>query len=78
MMAAVLALTVLLTAHFVGMVWFWQRTKTTLAQLSEPAPFLQRWGQIYTSVYWAGFAACLFTALELLFLGYLFAQHMVD
>lgn len=76
--AAVLALTVLLTAHFVGMVWFWQRTKTTLAQLSEPAPSLQRWGRIYTSVYWVGFAASLFTALQILFLGYLFAQHMVD
>ncbi|MBE9157156.1 hypothetical protein IQ265_10010 [Nodosilinea sp. LEGE 06152] len=77
-MAALVALTVLLTAHFVGMVWFWQRTKTALAQLSEPAPSLQRWGRIYTSVYWAGFAACLFTALQILFLGYLFGQHMVD
>ena len=77
-MATLIALTVLLTAHFVGMVWFWQRTKTMLAQLSEPASSLQRWGRIYTSVYWVGFAACLFTALQILFLGYLFAQHMID
>jgi heme/copper-type cytochrome/quinol oxidase subunit 2 len=77
-LAAAIGLPALLTIHFTGMIWFWQRIKTALAQDSEPAPAVQRWGQLYTSVYWAGFAASLFTALQVLFLGYLFAQHMVD
>lgn len=77
-LAAVLGLPALLTVHFTGMIWFWQRIKTALAQDSGPAPAVQRWGQLYTSVYWAGFAASVFTALQVLFLGYLFAQHMVD
>ncbi|MGG6240718.1 hypothetical protein ACQ4N7_19025, partial [Nodosilinea sp. AN01ver1] len=76
---AVLAVLVgLLTANFVGMMRFLQGTKTAIAQLPEPAPFLQWWGRIYTALYWTGFAACLFTALQILFLGYLFSQHMVD
>ncbi|MBD2112952.1 MULTISPECIES: hypothetical protein [Cyanophyceae] len=77
-LAVVLGLPALLTVHFTGMIWFWQRIKTALAQDSGPAPAVQRWGQLYTSVYWAGFAASVFTALQVLFLGYLFAQHMVD
>ncbi|MBD1872221.1 hypothetical protein H6F75_01890 [Nodosilinea sp. FACHB-131] len=77
-LAAAITLPTLLTVHFTGMIWFWQRIKTALAQDSGPAPALQRWGQLYTSVYWAGFAASLFTALQILFLSYLFAQHMVD
>lgn len=77
-LAAAIVLPALLTVNFTGMIWFWQRIKTALTQNSEPAPALQRWGQLYTSIYWAGFAASLFTALQILFLGYLFAQHMVD
>ncbi|PSN15150.1 hypothetical protein C7293_08605 [filamentous cyanobacterium CCT1] len=77
--AAVLALLVgLLTANFVGMMRFLQGTKTALAQIPEPAPFLLWWGRLYTALYWTGFAACLFTALQILFLSYLFSQHMVD
>lgn len=45
--------------------------------MPEPAPALQRWGQFYTTVSWTGYAASLFAALQILFLGYLFAQHMV-
>ncbi|MFQ4139518.1 hypothetical protein PGN35_024705 [Nodosilinea sp. PGN35] len=77
-LAAIIVLPALLTVHFTGMIWFWQGIKTALAQSPEPAPALQHWGQLYTALYWAGFAASLFTALQILFLGYLFAQHMVD
>lgn len=78
-MVVILAVLVgLSTANFVGMMRFLQVARTALAQLPEPAPFLQWWGRVYTALYWTGFAACLFTALQILFLGYLFSQHMVD
>ena len=76
--AVLVVLVGLLTANFAGMVKFFRDTGTTLAQQPEPAPFLRWWGRMYTALYWAGFAACLFTALQILFLGYLFGQHMVD
>ncbi|MBW4463342.1 MAG: hypothetical protein KME47_24340 [Nodosilinea sp. WJT8-NPBG4] len=77
-LAAEIVRPALLTIHFTGMIWFWQRIKTALAQDSGPATALQRWGQLYTSVYWAGFAASLFIALRILFVSYLLNQHMVD
>lgn len=77
-LTAAIALPALLTVHFTGMIWFWQQVKPALAQRSEPASALQWWGRLYTSIYWVGFAASLFTALQILFLSYLFAQHMVD
>lgn len=77
-LAAVITLLALLTIHFTGMIWFWQRIKTALAQGSELAPAVQRWGRLYTAIYWMGYAASLFAALQILFLSYLFAQHMVD
>jgi hypothetical protein len=39
---------------------------------------LWQWGQIFTTIYWFGFSASLFTALQMIFLLYLFEQHMVD
>ncbi|PZV18418.1 MAG: hypothetical protein DCF21_08340 [Leptolyngbya sp.] len=55
-----------------------KRTKTALSQLPEPAQSLQGWRRFYTALCWAGFAASLFTILQILFLGYLFVQHIVD
>lgn len=74
----VVAIAAMLAITFTGMLWFWQRLKKRLAQKPEHARAIKRWGQAYSALYWAGFAASLFTVLQILFLGYLFAQHIVD
>ncbi|MGF1519066.1 MAG: hypothetical protein ACFCVB_14880 [Nodosilinea sp.] len=74
----VVAIAAMLAVTFTGMLWFWQRLKKMLAQKPEPARAIKRWGQAYSALYWAGFAASLYTVLQILFLGYLFAQHIVD
>ncbi|NJL48449.1 MAG: hypothetical protein HC929_14460 [Leptolyngbyaceae cyanobacterium SM2_5_2] len=71
-------ITTLLAVNFTGMIWFWRRIQPLLSLSSGPDKVLQRWGQLFTAVYWFGFCASVFTALQMVFLLYLFAQHIVD
>ena len=74
----VVAIAAVLTVTFTGLLWFWQRVKKMLAQKPESARAVKRWGQAYSALYWVGVAATLFAVLQILFLGYLLAQHIVD
>jgi hypothetical protein len=75
---AATVITALLAINFTGMIWFRQCVKALMPLSPVSTEALQRWGKVFAAVYWFGFSASVFTALAMVFLLYLFGQHIVD